>query len=197
MFDGVGSALNLQDIKVVGSEGWGTEMIYVLDENGLITEECYTWNCPDNGYDTWCWADANGAVADVELTSGTGFYLYADSDGLAMQCSGQVKVGEYSKNLIAGYNITGNFSPVDLDIQDLTIENSEGWGTEMIYVLDENGLLTDDCYTWNCPDNGYDTWCWADADGAVAEKTVKAGEGLYLYADSEGLVLKLPAVIAK
>ena len=198
-FDGIGKAINIQDIKLVGSEGWSTEYIYILDAEGLLTDQSYSWQCPDNtGLDHFCWIDdLTSEEADVEIAAGTGFYLYADSEGLEMQSAGQVKVGGYSYPLAQGYNITGNFCPANVSLQSITIDGSEGWSTEYIYVLDAEGLLTDQSYSWQCPDNtGLDHFCWIDdLTSEEADVTVPAGTGLYLYADSEGLSLQLPAVI--
>ena len=137
--------------------------------------------------------------AVYDFAPGTGFYVYADSEGLSMQVAGQVHQGEYEKALDCGYNFVGNFSPVDLDLQQITIEGSEGWATDNIFGLDDDGILTGEDYSWNCPDNtGLDHWAWINMDNEEAiGVTIKAGQALYLYADSEGLSLKLPAVIEK
>ena len=108
-------------------------------------------------------------------------------------------VGYQRYELAQGYNFyTATFDALsgNLDIQDLVIEGSEGWATEMIYGLDADGLLTGEDYNWNNPENaGLDHWAWIDVNGAEAVKTIKAGEAVYLYADSEGLSFTLPSVI--
>ena len=201
VFENVGGGeMSIQDVKILGSEGWSTEYIYGLDSDGLLTDQNYSWQCGDNtGLDHFAWIDEmTGEEADYTFTPGTGFYLYADSEGLKLQTCGQVTVGGYSRELDMGYNFTGNFSPVDLDLQEITLEGSEGWSTEYIYGLDADGLLTDQNYSWQCGDNtGLDHFAWIDeATGEEAEGvTIKAGQALYIYADSEGLVLKLPAVL--
>ena len=198
-FDGVAKTLNIQDIKLVGSEGWAADLIFVLDSEGLLTEQTYSWQCPDNtGLDHFCWIDdTTMEEADVELTAGMGFYLYADSEGLEMQCAGQVKVGGYSYPLAQGYNITGNFCPTAVSLQDIVLDGSEGWASDLIFILDSEGLLTEQSYSWQCPDNtGLDHFCWIDdVTMEEADETVPAGTGIYIYADAEGLSLTLPAVI--
>ena len=199
VFENVGGgAMSIQDVKVLGSDGWATEAIFGLDADGLLTGEDFTWQCPDaSGLDYFAWIDAEGAEADYTFAPGAGFYLYADSDELKLQTCGQVTVGAFTRTLVAGYNFTGNFSPVDLDLQDLKIEGSDGWATEAIFGLDADGLLTGEDFTWQCPDaSGLDHFAWINADGEEATGvTVKAGQALYLYADSDDLVLKLPAVL--
>ena len=194
-----GGSMNIQDMKIIGSEGWATEIIYMLNDEGLLTGQSYSWNCPDNGFDTWCWVDdLTGEVADISITNGQGFYLYADAEGLSMQVSGGVKMGALTKDLSFGYNITGNFSPVDVNIQKFKINGSEGWATEIIYVLDDQGLLTSQSYSWNCPDNGFDDWCWVDdLTGEVANFTLAPGQGIYLYSDGDSYTLELPTVLGK
>lgn len=200
-FEGVAAKnFDLQDVKIQGSDGWGTEAIFILDENGLITDQSYSWQCPDmTGEEDFCWVDdSTGAKATTLLVPGQGMYIYADTEGLCMVSSGSVNLGQYSKSLVMGYNITGNFSPVDIDLQDAKIVGSDGWGTEAIFVLDENGIITDQSYSWQCPDmTGEEEFCWVDdMTGVKAEDaSLKAGEGLYLYADTEGLSLTLPNII--
>ena len=200
VFEGINGQMSIQDVKIIGSEGWSTEYIYGLDADGLLTGQNYSWQCGEaTGLDYFAWIDeSTGAEADYSFTNGTGFYLYADSEGLQLQTSGQVTVGAYTRELDQGYNFTGNFTPVDLDLQKITIEGSEGWSTEYIYGLDADGLLTGQNYSWQCGEaTGLDHFAWIDeSTGAEAvDVTIKAGQALYLYADSEGLVLKLPAVL--
>ena len=111
-------------------------------------------------------------------------------------------VGYQTYNLAQGYNLyTPTFVQVDggsINIQDMKLVGSEGWGSDFIFVLNEEGLVTDQSYSWNCPDNGFDTWCWVDdLTGEVADVTLEAGQGVYLYCDGDGFTLELPTVLGK
>lgn len=190
--------MSIQDVKIVGSEGWASEYIFGLDAEGILTGEDFSWQCPDaSGLDHFAWIDAEMEEADYTFTNGTGFYLYTDLEGVQLQTAGQVTVGAYTRELDQGYNFTGNFSPVDLDLQQITIEGSEGWASEYIFGLDAEGILTGEDYSWQCPDaSGLDHFAWINADMEEATGvTIKAGQALYIYTDLEGVTLKLPAVI--
>ena len=197
-FDGVNETLDIQDIKLQNSAGDGTDVIWVLDEGGIVTGETYYWLSKDfTGLESDCWS-ADGATAmSLEITSGQGFYVYTDASDASILVSGQVKIGEYSESLQAGYNLTGNFSPVELSIQNVKLSGVPGDGTDVIWVLDAGGIVTGETYYWLSKDfTGLESDCWS-ADGATAmEKVLQPGEGLYLYTDSTTATISLPAVIS-
>ena len=203
MFEAIDGSLNLQDIKLVGDNvtGSGANLIVLLDANGM-TQGSYGWWTPDDGTgeEEGCWFDGdNWEVLDVTLSEGQGFYIYAASSGLAMQSSGSVKMTSYSIPLGVGYNLVGNCSPVDLDIQKikLTGESITGSGANMIVLLDANGM-TQGSYGWWTPDDGTgeEEGCWFDGDNwEKLDVTISAGEGLYLYSANSGLTLSFPSAL--
>ena len=195
--------MNIQDLKIIGDSvsGSGANFICLLDENGLYTGS-YEWWMPEDGTgeDAGCWFDGdNWEKIDVSLSDGQGFYIYTVDSGLTIQSAGAVKLTSYAKPLGVGYNIVGNCSPVDLDIQKIKIEGSSitGSGANFICRLDADGVYAGS-YEWWLPEDGTgeDAGCWFDGDNwETIEATIKAGEGLYLYTVDSGLTLTLPCAL--
>ena len=203
VFEAINGSLSLQDIKLVGDSvtGGGANSIVLLDADGM-TQGTYGWWLPDDGTgeEEGCWFDGdNWEKINVTLTEGQGFYLYAVDSGMSILSSGQVKLSQYTTTLGAGYNLVGNCSPVDLDIQKLKIvgDNVVGGGANSIVLLDADGI-TQGTYGWWLPDDGTgeDEGCWFDGDNwEKITATIKAGEGLYVYAVGPGMKLTIPSAL--
>ena len=198
-----GDAMSLQELKLQGDAvtGSGANFICLLNEGGVATGT-YGWWTPDDGTgeDEGCWFDGdNWAVIDETVAEGQGFYVYAEDAGLTIQSAGAVKLEAYSKELAQGYNLVGNCSPVDLDIQSVKLvgDTITGSGANFICLLN-NGGVAQGTIGWWIPDDGTgeDAGCWFDGDNwALIEGSVAAGEGLYLYCEDAGLKLELPKAL--
>ena len=203
VFEAVGESMSIQNLKVVGEyvSGSGANNICFLNASGVATGT-YGWWTPDDGTgeDEGCWFDGdNWAVIDDTVTTGQGFYIYAEDANISIQCSGQVRLTDYSIELSQGYNVVGNSSPVDLDLSALKLvgETVSGSGANNICLLNASGVATG-TYGWWTPDDGTgeDEGCWFDGDNwAVIEDTVVAGQGLYLYCEDAGLKLQFPKAL--
>ena len=195
--------MSLQDIKLEGESvtGGGANNICLLDNDG-IAYGSYGWWMPEDGTGeaAGCWFDGdNWAPITVEVSSGEGFYIYAQDAGLSVVSAGEVKLTPYSRDLTQGYNLVGNCSPVDLDLQNVKLEGEAvtGGGVNNICLLDNDGIAYGS-YGWWMPEDGTGeaAGCWFDGDNwAPIEGTVKAGEGLYLYAADAGLKITLPKAL--
>ena len=116
-------------------------------------------------------------------------------------------VGYQTYDLVQGYNL---YSPTfvkvggekNLDIQSMKLvgDSVTGGGANFICPLDENGM-SGDLICWWTPDDGTgeEEGCWFDGDNweKITGVTIKAGEGLYVYAEDEGLSFVIPSAIAK
>lgn len=193
--------MDLQDLKIIGSEGNMTEFIYFIDPEGQDAGVSYSWLSPDmSGEEDFCWFDIDNweRVEDFTVTDGMGFFIFTDAGNVKIQAAGSVKLGKYSKVLAAGYNLTGNFTPVEIDVQNLKIVGSEGNMTEFIYFIDAEGQDAGISYSWLSPDmSGEEEFCWFDIDNwePVEGCTVKPGEALFMFADEGGVSYELPAVL--
>ena len=191
--------LDIQSIKIPNADGWGCEQIWVINEDGTaVTGDTYTYKSTAAGEDVdgW-WDDTNDKFAELEITEGQGFYIYCDSDEKEFQVSGEVKIGKFTTTLHSSYNYTGNFCPVKLSIQDFKLLNSQGWGCEQIWEMNEDGTaVTGNTYTWMSEEAGEDKDGWKDdSTGEDATVEFEPGEGLFFYCDGEDVVIELPEVI--
>ena len=200
-----GDAMSLQELKLQGDAvtGGGANNICILDSDG-VAQSIIGWWTPDDGTgeDEGCWFDGdNWAIIEETIVEGQGFYIYAVDAGLTAQSAGAVKLTNYSKTLEVGYNLVGNCTPVDLDIQEIKIvgDTVTGGGANNICVLDTDGVAQG-LIGWWTPDDGTgeEGGCWFDGDNwAIIEDTVAAGEGLYIYAVDAGLSIQLPCALGK
>lgn len=204
MFEAVSGTLNLQDIKLVGDSitGSGANNICLLDADGIF-QGTYGWWTPEDGTgeEEGCWFDGDNwaTIDDVELTEGQGFYIYAEDADLSVLSSGAVKLTPYSRALDQGYNLVGNCTPADLDIQKIKLvgDSVTGSGANNICLLDSDGIFQG-TYGWWTPDDGTgeEEGCWFDGDNwAVIDATISAGQGLYVYAEDAGLTITLPSAL--
>ena len=196
-FDGVSATLDIQDLKLQGVPGDGSDVIWVLDSDGIVTGDTYYWFSKEiTGAATDFWSADGETPLKRPIVSGEGFYVYTESEEASVMVSGSVKIGNYSKNLIPGYNLTGNFSPIAQNIQNLTLSGVPGDGSDVIWVLDSDGIVTGETYYWFSKDvTGADKDFWS-ADGEnPLDLTFEPGEGIYLYTEATDAKINLPAVI--
>ena len=98
--------------------------------------------------------------------------------------------------LAKGYNCVGNSTPVDLDIQSMSLDNA-GDGLSFIQVVTTGGGLGA-TYSWmSAASTGEADDCWFDQDAwaPVDGVTYLAGEGFYLYCGTTTGVLVLPSAL--
>ena len=205
VFETLNETMSLQELKLQGETvtGSGANFICLLDAGGVATGS-YGWWMPEDGTgeEEGCWFDGdNWALIEETVSPGQGFYLYAEDAGLSILCSGSVKLSAYSTDLVQGYNVVGNCSPADIDLQTIKLvgETVTGSGANFICLLDAGGVATGS-YGWWMPEDGTgeEEGCWFDGDNwALIEDTVAAGQGLYVYAEDAGLKPELPCAIAK
>ncbi len=215
MFESTDSTkkLDLQDIRLEGSSGDGTDFIQVITPDAQLGDKYY-WMTTE-GAD---WLDQDGwygfdqetlLVGDrkVELTLGQGFYITVQKTGVKVITSGAVRLTSlgYPLNGNGQYTIVGNATPVDLDIQKLKLEGASGDGMDFIQVITPDAKLGDKYYwmttkgaDWLEQDGWYEfdqeTFLCEDNENAV---TMKAGEGFYITVQNTGVKLMLPSAVAK
>ena len=113
-----------------------------------------------------------------------------------------IDVGYQQYPLVAGYNL---YSPVfevingSMNLQDLKLvgDSVTGGGANNICLLDADGVSIG-YYEWWTPDDGTgeEEGCWFDGDNwETISATIKAGEGLYLYAVDSDLTLTIPSAL--
>ena len=194
-FDGVGKALDIQDIKLQGVPGEGSDLIWVLSTEGQATGDTYYW-FSDDILPVAGWSEDGENMLERELVSGEAFYFYTETEGAKALVSGQVHLGDFEKELEVGYNLTGNFTPIARDIQTIKIEGVPGEGSDLVWVLNAEGQATGDTYYW-FSDDILPTPGWSEDGEDMMTKEIEPGEGLYFYTETAGAKIKIPAIAIK
>lgn len=192
-----GDGLNIQEIKVVGYEGEtaGDVAIQTLDSIGRV-KDLYMWvDLPDD--DILGWLDIYDEPVDVEFKPGEGLWINAPSSDYKIQTAGQVPTTNVSVALRDGFTMVVNPTPIDVNIQDISVEGYEGEtaGDVAIQTLDTLGRVVD-LYMWvDLPDD--DIYGWLDIYDEPVETTIAPGAGLWVSAPSSDYSIILPGVTLK
>ncbi len=121
--------------------------------------------------------------------------------GATITYAGQVVNGATVIPLAPDVSVSGNCTPVDIDIQSMVCEG-EGLAGGLVQLQTLTATAeTGRTFVWipasEAGDYGLEGEGWYDADeGCVAEKTFVAGEGFVVMNDyGEGATLKLPSAL--
>lgn len=143
----------------------------------------YVWLNANVGMDDG-WYDADTwETVDCSIKAGQGYLMYAEAD-VSITSAGEVAVNPAEVDIPAGFSVSGNSTPADINIQSMTLaEGSAGDGTEQIQILDEGGMVTA-TYVWLNANVGMDDG-WYDADTwELIEAEIPAGQGLLMFAEA-------------
>ena len=201
---------DLNNIKIVGGDGSGmTEIIYGYDKDACLSGVDFYWNTAADtimGPAEDCWVtDVMGdtKAENVKLPAGTGLYLSLGTAGATIQYAGQVSDKEIIvQELVAGYNMIGNATPVEIDLNDIKIVDGYGDGTtEIIVGYDADACLSGVDYFWNTATDtimGPDEDCWVTemmGDTKAENVKLQPGEGIYLSLGTTGAKLTIPSAL--
>ena len=200
-----GQVINLQDIVPVGAMGDQSEFIMKLDEDGLATDESYCWmtvdGCGAPYGDGWYNGDTWELIEGVTIADGEGLYFYCPNDvSISFTFSGAVDFAEKEVALKnQGYNIVGNASPVDVDLQSITMTDAMGDQSEFIVMYDEDGLATENIYCWmtvdGCGAPEGDGWYNGDTWEKIQGVTIYAGDAMMVYSpNTSSAKIKFPEI---
>ena len=202
-FVGINGDLSLQDIKLSG-EGIaeGTVSLQKLDEGGVTLGE-YTWYDENNspaGAEGWFdWSTFT--LAEGTVVQGEGV-LIASGEGvsnLSITSSGAVSKDITEITTVAGFNFSGNASPVAIDIQKIKLVDSSnlvGEGKASLQFLDEGGVTTVE-YTWYDANNspaGEEGWFdWSTFSLATGD--INPSQGFLISCEIADVVITMPAAL--
>ena len=193
-FQDIGAeGLDLQNFKLADTAaGDSTEMIQFLDADGQCTE-MWVWLNANAGMEPG-WYDFNTWAPIVKTVVPAVGYLMNSVSPVDMVVSGQVKSGETTIALPAGFSVRGNNTPADIDLQSIKLaDTAAGDSTDMIQFLDADGQCTE-MWVWLNANAGmepgwYDFNTWAPID-----YTVKAGEA-FLFNTVSPVEMIIPSAL--
>ena len=230
MFFAIGEDVtSVQNLKVKGvaeAEGTGY-MIAPITSGGNIPVNYYWWggHAADGLPDGWYTTD-DGEVIEAAIEAGTtasllapismakaeGLVTYMQDASLALQGSGEVLSGDFTRPLNKNYTGVANPFPASVSVQNYAITGlSEAEGTGyMIAPITSGGNIPVNFYWWggHSGDGLPDGWYITD-DGEVieaaidagttaellADKTFAPGEAAVTYMQDTGLYLKITSPI--
>lgn len=139
-FFGIGyNTTDIQDIKLTGSGGWGTEFFSIWEGVPTVvggTEFIWVgteWNEDFSVAISGEWQNDMSESAVFSIPGGQAVTINGDMS-IGIQNAGEVPTGKVEFTMADGNNFTGNPFPTELDIQNIKISGSGGWGTEFFSV---------------------------------------------------------------
>lgn len=199
-FVGVGSengTIDLQEIKC--GEGCSDSVsLKILDSIGIGGDSYFWINWYGENGDESCWVDGEfNKVDKFPIQPGQGLWVSADDTTQTFLSSGQVGTSDVAVQLRFGSTMTGNPTPVAIDLQD--IRCGEGCSDSVSLQILDNIGIGGDSYNWinwyENPETGETESCWVDPDfNKVEGFSIKPGEGLWVSADSSDQYIIFPGV---
>ena len=190
--------VNIQDIKLdsTTAESW-SDNLQILDEGGATVSTYGYATAEESGFDKDGWLDEEGNYAEnITIPYGAGILIDSANDS-SVTFSGQVSDTDSEIVSVAGFNFTGNNTPVEIDIQDIKLDaaTAESW-SDNLQILDEGGatIATDGFAT--AEESGFEKDGWLDGDGNYAENVKLApGQGVLIDIANEGTIITIPAAM--
>ena len=230
MFFAVGEdVISVQNLKIKGlTDAMGSSYeIAPITSSGNIPVHYYYW-CGYSGYgipDGWYVTDdadailtavdagtVNTLLATIEMAKGEGLVTYMQDASLAVQGSGEVLTGDFTRPLNKNYTGVANPFPADVGVQKYSVIGlADAMGSSYeIAPITSSGNIPVHYYYW-CGYSGYgipDGWYVTDDADAIlaavdagtvntllADYTFTPGEAAVTYMQDSGLELKITSPI--
>ncbi len=178
-----GGDIDLQDIKL--DPNTATEYgdnIQIWDEGGaLLSNYIYVGGAWSEDWAT--------PVEGVTIKAGSSFVIEATAD-TKVTFSGAVATADTTVEGVSGFNMVGNASPVDIDIQSIKLgEGATEYG-DNIQIWDNGGALIANYI--------YVGGAWSEDWATPVENvTIKAGQGFTIEITNPGTEIILPPALKK
>ena len=193
--DGSGN-VNLQDIKLnsATAESW-TDNLQILDEGGATTEMFIYATAEESGLEADGWLNGDGELATVTIPYGAGI-LADTANETSITFSGAVATEDSVITAVAGFNFTGNNTPVGINIQDIKLDatTAESW-TDNLQLLDEGGATIEMFIYATAEESGLEVDGWLNGDGELADVTIEAGQGVLIDVANDGTEITIPSAM--
>ena len=193
-----GGEIDLQDIKC-NDEASDSVSFMILDNIGLGGDSYFWVNWYENaeGETEACWVDGEFAkVEGMKIQPGQGLWVAGDTEDQIFQTAGQVGTADVTVQLRSGSTMTGNGTPVEIDLQDIVC--SDNCSDSVSFMILDNIGLGGDSYFWvDWYENaeGETEACWVDGEFAKVEgMKIQPGQGLWVAADSDDQYITFPGV---
>ena len=189
-----GGEIDLQDIKC--NDAASDSVSFMILDNIGIGGDTYFWinYYGDNG-DEACWVDGGfEKVVGMKIQPGQGLWVAGGSSEEIFQTAGQVSQSDVAVQLRYGSTMTGNPTPVEIDLQDIVC--TDNCSDSVSFMILDNIGLGGDTYFWinYYGDNG-DESCWVDGGfEKVVGMKIQPGQGLWVAGESDEQYVTFPGV---
>ena len=196
-FVGVGSEDGSVDLQSITCNDGSSDSVSLKILNNIgIGGDSYIWvDWYGESGDEKCWVDPEyNKVEGFTVQPGQGLWVAADSSDQVFQSAGQVGTSDVAVQLRYGSTMTGNPSPVAIDLQD--IRCNDGSSDSVSLKILNNIGIGGDSYIWvDWYGESGNEKCWVDPEyNKVESFTVQPGQGLWVAADSDSQYVIFPGV---
>ncbi len=170
-----------------------------LDAGGA-TLTSYPWMLvADTGAAKDGWFDENAwDLADVSIAKGDSVLINTKNAQVIVKMAGEVANQAITKTSVAGFNWSGNVTPVSINIQDiqLTGANVDSTGADNMQFLDAGGA-TLTSYPWMLvADTGAAKDGWFDENAwDLADVSIDEGQGVLINTKNAGVVINVKSAL--
>ena len=189
-----GGEIDLQDIKCNDAASDSVSFM-ILDNIGLGGDTYFWINYYGDNGDESCWVDGGfEKVVGMKIQPGQGLWVAGGSNEEIFQTAGQVSKSDIAVQLRYGSTMTGNPTPVEIDLQDIVC--TDNCSDSVSFMILDNIGLGGDTYFWinYYGDNG-DESCWVDGGfEKVVGMKIQPGQGLWVAGESEEQYITFPGV---
>ena len=195
-----GSTHTVQDMKPVTAPGDGSITLQTMSDDGSVWVGEYQWWTEDDMGMPDGWYEPNsGELATEQLISGKAAMIYCPSDGIKMQVAGQVASSAVENPCGVGYTMTGNNTPVNVSVGDLTVTLSDGTtapgdGSITLQTMSDDGSVWVGEYQWWTEDDmGMPDGWYEPNSGELATETLTPGLATMVYSPSSEIKVIVPS----
>ena len=197
-FKAISGDYKISDIKVDGAGGVGGEYGQLVNSDGTWGNVYYYLTEEEAFVPTGWYKDVGGAEAVTDedvLTVGQSFFFASDSD-ITFTYAGQV-ISQPTFDIVAGYSIIGNPSPVPVKISEIAVTGAGGVGGEYGQLVNTDGTWGNVYYYLTEEEAFVPTGWYKDVGGGEAvtdEDVLEPSDSMFFAADSD-ITFTFPAVL--
>ena len=206
---GAEGTLSLQDIKVDGYEGYGSDWIRIYDPVTYRYTTAIYWGedmggvLDDEGNELGAgWGDEDQVAIDANLSAGTAVWTQSEAGGNLIT-SGEVVSGNTVVVPENKMTLVANPLPMAVSIQDITVDGYEGYGSDWIRIYDPVTYRYTTAIYWGedmggvLDDEGNELGAgWGDEDQVAVDLTIAPGQGFWTQSEAGGSLV-FPAISAE
>ena len=191
-----GTSISLQSLIPTGAGvgGYGDIVVQTMDEEGNWAGE-YAWWTEENLGSPNGWYDTSMTITEGTIDYKEGMFVQAPAQ-TKFTYSGSVTKGTIETDLPMGFSMTGNATPIAVNIQSIIPagDGVGGYGDVVIQTMNSAGEWAGE-YAWWTEENLGSPDGWYDADLNPASISIQPGEGVFVQTSAENVKFTYPGAL--